>query len=128
MDFGFRRIGIAVGESEHRVATARPALASAGSLAKDADAIAKLARAEEADAVIVGIPYQGEGAGRQAKICLQLADLIQARGCNVLTQDEAGTTLEATAELRDMGWKASQRKRLVDGESARRILERYWSD
>lgn len=125
VDFGFSRIGIAVGESEGGIATPRPPLKASGALKADAAAIARLAKSEECVQVIVGVPLGGED-DRQARICRTLAEHIAGFGCVVLTVDESMTTTESHLALGEIGVSAAKRKRVVDGESARRILERFF--
>lgn len=127
IDFGSKRIGIAFGESDHRIATARKPLEASGTLKKDAEAIIAIARSEEAEKLVVGIPVNPEGDDRMARICTKLADILREMGWSVETVDEAMTSVAAEADLADAGLKASERRKLRDGEAAIRILERYWN-
>lgn len=127
VDFGGARIGIAVGEMEHGVTTARPALVAAGSLAGDAESIASRAKDEDADAVIVGVPVNPADT-RMERICRQLAARLREHGLAVHEIDEAFTSAEADAKLLGAGLKASKRKRLHDGEAARLIIERFFNE
>lgn len=127
VDYGFARIGLAVGESEPKIASPRPALAAAGSLKKDAAALHSVAQRERVDLVVVGIPVQDEeGDGRMARICRTVAENLRELGLTVETVDEAMTSVEADANLREMGLKASERRRHRDGEAACRILDRWF--
>lgn len=101
IDFGRRRIGLAVGESSPRACRARPVLAASGSLGRDAEAIAALAAREEVDLVVVGIP-EGSEDDRQASICRRLADEIRARGLEVHLVDESLTSVEAHSAMRQV--------------------------
>lgn len=126
IDFGFTRIGVAVGETEVRITTPRPAMAASGALKKDAEAIAALARREQADAVVLGLPVEQNGEeGRMARICRSLADHLRGNGLAVHLVDESMTSVAADDLLRQDGLKASQRRKLRDGEAAAMILERY---
>jgi putative Holliday junction resolvase len=129
IDLGLKRIGIAVGESEHRVTSARPAVAASGSLGRDAQAISDLARGEQADALVVGLPLGSEGEdGKIAKAGMKLADKLREFGWTVHTVNEAMTSVEAEDNLRRDDHKASVRRRMRDGEAARLILERYFDE
>lgn len=130
VDFGFARIGLAVGESEHGITSMRPPIAASGKLADDAAKIAALAKREEAEVVVVGLPYEEDGtAGRMVRVCLQLADRLQEQGCTVATVDESGSTHAAEANLRQQSeLKASQRRKMRDAEAARIILERFFDE
>jgi putative Holliday junction resolvase len=130
IDFGRQRIGVAVGETELEIATPRQPLQASGKLDTDADAIAKIAKTEEADLVVVGVPEMadaGDG-GRMQRGCRELGARLQRRGLRVEFVDEALTSVEAEAALRQTGLTAAKRKERRDGEAAARILERYMSE
>jgi len=129
IDFGFKRIGVAVGETEVGIVTPRAPMAASGTLKKDADAITLLARREEVDAVVLGLPVEESGEeGRMARICRTLAGHIIGNGIQVHLVDESMTSVQADGTLREEGLKASQRRKLRDGEAAALILERYLDD
>jgi putative Holliday junction resolvase len=129
VDFGFRRIGIAMGESELGIGSPRKALDASGSLKKDAEAISSVARAEEASLVVVGLPIEPTGEeGRMARICRQLGGHIETLGTPVAFIDESLSSREADRNLMDAGLKASQRRKKVDGEAAMTIMERFWNE
>lgn len=127
VDFGGSRIGIAVGHAGHGITTARPPIAATGSLKRDAVSIAALAAAEEADAVVIGIPENSED-GTMARICRILAEHVREAGIVVYTVDESFSTHEAEESLRRTELKASGRRKRRDGESARIILERFFNE
>lgn len=126
VDFGSKRIGIAVAESDPRAISLRPALTPAGALKKDAVALVAFAKKEQADKIILGLPENSEGEDqRMARVCRMLADHISGLGVSVELVDESLTSVGAEDHLREMGLKASERKKLRDGEAAARIIERY---
>lgn len=124
VDFGSKRIGIAVGESEFNIVTPRPTIIPTGTLAKDAKTIAELARGELAAEVVVGVPYNEEDQ-RMQTICLRLAEEIGRLGIEVRTVDESMTSVGAESVMRDL--KGSQIRKRKDGEAACRIIERYFA-
>ena len=126
VDFGGRRIGLAAGESEHGVASARPNLEASGTLAVDAEAIAGLAKKEEADVVVVGLPLDGGGETKMSLVCRKLGACIEERGVTVRYIDESLTSAESEREMAAAGLKGSERRKRSDGESACRILERFF--
>lgn len=129
IDLGLKRIGIAFGESDHGVTSARPPLAASGTLGRDAQTISDLARREHAEALIVGLPLGEEGEdGKIAKAGLKLAEKLRELGWTVHTVNEAMTSVEAEANLRADDFKASVRRKMRDGEAARLILERYFNE
>jgi len=126
VDLGKVRIGVAVGETEPRVVTPRPTLAASGTLRRDADALAQLAKKEEAEAVVVGLPIGLDGQeDGMTKACRLLADLLRERGYAVHLVDETMSSVQAEASLLEAGLKASERRRKRDGEAASLILERF---
>jgi putative Holliday junction resolvase len=126
IDFGFKRIGVAVAETEVGIVTPRAPFEASGALKRDAEAITLLAKREEVDAVVLGLPIEESGEeGRMARICRTLADHIAGNGIVVHLVDESMTSVQADGALRQDGLKASQRRKLRDGEAAALILERY---
>jgi putative Holliday junction resolvase len=126
VDFGGKRIGIAVGESQTKVASPRPNLAASGTLARDAEAIHSLARAEEAQLVVIGLPLDESGETRLARVCRRLGEAVRALGVEVDYVDESYTSAEAEREMTDAGLKGSVRRKRSDAEAACRILERFF--
>lgn len=126
VDFGMARIGIAVGETEFTLATAKAPLKASGKLKVDAAAIVELAKKEEADLVVVGLPVEEDGEeGKMARIARMLAGHIEAAGVKTALVDERMTSVEVEKGLRTLDLKASERRKLRDGEAASLILERY---
>jgi putative Holliday junction resolvase len=132
VDFGFKRIGIAIAESEPMIITARAPIEASGTLKKDAARLIEIAKREEVDRVVVGLPLEDGEEGRMARICRTLAGHIAEGGIPVDLEDESMTSVEAEATLRSIpsgdgagSLKASERRKLKDGEAARLILERY---
>lgn len=129
VDFGAARIGVALGESEHGITSPRPALAASGSLKRDASAIGELARREQAEAIVVGMPLGDEGAPtRMSQVAAKLVERLKELGWVVNTVNEAMTTVEAEGNLLRDDHKASVRRRMRDGEAARLILERFFDE
>lgn len=125
VDFGSKRIGIAVGVSEPMVATPKPYLVPTGTLAKDALQLASLAKQHEADVVVVGIPHNDENP-RMANICMKLAEAIRKLGLEVEEIDESLSSVEAESRLLAMDLTAATRRSHRDAEAACILLERYF--
>lgn len=125
IDFGFKRIGVAVGETDFGIASARPPLVASGSLKRDAETIHQLAIKEQADMVVIGLPLEFEEEGRMSRVCRTLGGHLADKGVRVEFVDETLSSVEAEAALREDDLKASQRRKLRDGEAARLILERF---
>jgi putative holliday junction resolvase len=126
IDFGFKRIGLAIAETEVAIITPRAPIAASGTLKTDAGVLSEYAKRESVDAIVIGLPLDEEGAvGKMARICRTVADHLRADGHTVYTVDETLSSVQAEAGLRELGLKASQRRKLRDGEAARVILERF---
>lgn len=126
VDLGKARIGLAVGEVEHGVATPRPNMSASGSLKRDAQALGDMAIREQADGFVVGVPTHEDD--RMARACRLLAELLATSGFRVFEVDESFSTHEAETALRQTDLKASGRRKLRDGEAARIILERFFDE
>jgi putative holliday junction resolvase len=143
VDFGFKRIGLAVAETEPQIITARATIEASGTLKIDAEKLAVIAKREEVDTVVVGLPIEESGEeGKMARICRRLGGLLADHGVEVCFVDESYSSLEAERNLRldhqgqdapdthaleghGTVLKASQIRKLKDGEAARLILERF---
>lgn len=129
VDWGTKRIGLAVGETDLRIATARPFVVATGSLRKDSQAIFELARKEQAEAVVVGLPLTEDNEPSPlAKIGMKLAGHLSELGMKVYTVNEALTSIEAEGRLKEAGVRAARRKDRRDGQSAAVILERFFDE
>lgn len=101
MDFGFKRIGIAVAETSPQIITARPAIEASGTLKVDAARLSEMAKREEAELLVLGLPVEESGEeGRMARICRTLAGLIGEHGVRVELVDERMSSIEAENLLR----------------------------
>ena len=126
IDFGGTRIGLATADDAHGIPSPLPVLMASGTLAKDAAAIAAIAKKQEAELAVVGLPLNEDGSdSKMARICRMLGTQIEAQGLKVAYVDESFTSAESEAALGAMGMKASQVRRQVDGDAAARIVLRY---
>jgi putative Holliday junction resolvase len=126
VDFGFKRIGLAIADTSIGLPSPRPAMTASGALKRDAIAIDTFAKREQADAIVLGLPVEEDGVeGRMARVCRQLAGHLEALGRPVHLVDESLSSVQAEESMLHEGIKASQRKKRRDGEAACVILERY---
>lgn len=102
-----------------------PALNASGKLKVDATTIAGLAKRQEADKVVLGLPLEDGEEGKMARVMRQLGGHLTDAGLVVDYVDETLTSVEAEGVLLGTGMKASERRKHRDGEAACRILERY---
>ncbi len=126
LDFGSRRIGIALSDPEGTIASPHDSLERQG-LAKDVAALCELAREREVGEIVVGLPVHLDGRrGPEAKAAREFAKrLAEATGLPVDTFDERWTTVEAERSLREGGRKGARRRQVVDAVAAS-ILLRAW--
>jgi putative Holliday junction resolvase len=115
-DFGLKRIGVAVGESELRTAHPLPGIAAPGF-----DAIGKLVKEWRPDMLVVGLPVAENREHPMAKRVQRFARQLEGRfRLPVARVDERYTSVEAENLLRGMKRKA------VDSVAAQLILEQYF--
>ena len=126
IDFGGKRIGVAVGETEHKVASPRPQIEATGTLRLDAINIFALAKKEEAAKVVIGTPVVGTEETKMSRICRMLGAEIEKLGGTVDYVDESLTSVLAEEALRTQQWTAATVKKHLDSEAACQILERYF--
>lgn len=129
LDLGSRRIGVAVSDLSGIVASPLCVVKRSRSRDHDHRELARLARDEEADIVVVGLPLSLDGSvGRAAKGALAesraLASLVDVP---VVTHDERFTTVTAERSLREGGVRGDQRRQVVDKVAAAIMLQ-AWLD
>ena len=92
LDHGSRRIGVAVGDIETRMAFARPALRRR-SLEADVRAVAGMAEEEAATLVVLGLPLNMDGTeGQQAEAARSFGTALAGAGLRVAYEDERLTS------------------------------------
>src|SRR3569832_425011 len=100
VDWGTTRIGIAVGEDDHKIVSPRNVVQPTGTLKKDAVQLIAVAKNEQADAIVLGLPLEPGGeVGRMAKIARMLAKEIEQAGMRVELVDETLTSVQAEREM-----------------------------
>ena len=130
IDLGSRRIGVAVSDSDGRVATPLTVVERHRDRQRVHRTIAELAREWEVDQVVVGLPIDLSGqVGPAASAVLEECDLLAAAvGVPVVTHDERMTTRIADRALRERGdLDGRDRRKVVDMVAASVILQ-DWLD
>ena len=130
-DFGFKRIGIASGDSLTGSAAPRRPV-TCGTHGPDWEAIAREVRALAPARLVVGEPYNVDGSeGTLTGAARAFArELARRFGLPVHLVDERYSSLEATAALgarRARGERRRVRRGDIDGAAAAVILERYFA-
>ena len=127
VDFGLKRVGLAVCDSLHILATPLP-VCYTKSMRNSIDYVAKVAKEQGVGAVVVGLPLNLDGSesvqsGRARAFARNLGKVT---GLPVELFDERLTTVEADELLKEAGVvKASDRAKLVDSMAAKVILQSY---
>jgi putative holliday junction resolvase len=131
VDWGERRIGLAVSDALGILATGLPTLEIRG----EAEAVARLAdtiRTVEADSVVVGLPLTLKGERGEAARAVErfVAALRRVTPVDVALFDERLTSVIAERRMRELGEKrgtrakrGSGRKQKVDQGAAVALLE-----
>ncbi|MFO0909634.1 MAG: Holliday junction resolvase RuvX [Isosphaeraceae bacterium] len=129
IDFGTKRIGCAVSDSDRRLATPLEVY-HLRDPAQDARHFVRLVEDNEVDRIVVGLPvHLGGGEGMVARRAREFgAWLAQVTKRVVVFYDERFTTSDAEESLIEAGFKRSKRKDLRDMLAARILLQNYLDD
>ena len=124
MDWGERRIGLALSDPLGILASPLPTLEIRG----EAEAVARVAdtiREVEADAVVVGLPLTLKGERGEAALSAErfAARLREVCEVEVSLYDERLTSALAQRRMRETGEKSRGRKGRVDAGAAVALLE-----
>ena len=127
IDYGSKRIGLALSDALGLTAQGLPTLMHPGSEEKLLEAIESTVRRYEASTVVLGLPLNMNGTkGPQALRVEALAEALRKRlSVSVDCWDERLTTASVERHFRE--WKLSpvKRKKLADRLSAQLILQDY---
>jgi putative Holliday junction resolvase len=126
VDWGERRIGLAVSDPSGVIASPLPTLEVKGREEAIAG-VAKAALEHEAERIVVGLPLLMSGErGRAAEAALRFAKSLGERtGLAVETYDERLTSAQSRRRLHDVGVKTGRAKGKVDQGAAVVLLESY---
>ena len=126
LDFGKRRIGLAVSDELGITAQGLPTLQRTNK-AQDLDALDQLIRERGVALVVMGQPLHMSGTeGRQANYAAQFARTLEAHAqVEVRMWDERLTTVEANRVLKQSGVSRQKQRAAVDRLSAVLILQSY---
>jgi putative holliday junction resolvase len=127
VDWGERRIGLAVSDPQEIIASGLPTLVVDG-LEAAVGGVIRVAREVEAERLVVGMPLRMDGGrGEAAEAAQRFADRLQA-GCDLTvdTYDERFTSALSERRLREAGVRTTGRARArVDQGAAVALLESY---
>ncbi len=121
LDVGEKRIGVAVGDSNVRIAVPYETIEVDGS---ELETIAEIIIKEKADAVVVGYPRNQAGEPTaQTRLVEEFASRLTDMAPEIVFQDESLTSV--AAEERLAGYKKPYSKADIDALAAAIILQDY---
>jgi putative Holliday junction resolvase len=127
VDLGSKRIGVAITDSEQRVATGVAVLVRTGDQAADHQALAELVTSYQAVGIVVGLPLSLSGRmGPAAEaVAAEVAELKRRVSVEVVNVDERLTTLAAAGTLRAEGRSARDQRAVIDQNAAALLLQTW---
>ena len=121
IDYGARRIGIAVSESGV-LATPHSVIRNEGDVV---GALARLAADLDAEIIVLGLPRR-QHADRREQMFRDLAERLRQKTCKeVVLWDESLSTAEASDRVRQTGRNRRDAQREIDMHAAAVILQSY---
>ncbi len=123
IDWGLRRIGVAVSDAGHDFVFVRPVVVVPRGADNHANLIADIAKKESVVGIVVGLPLYSDGSDSDTtKMVRMFIDaLAKVTDLPICTIEE---NLTSAAAQENMGWVGmSKLKENLDSESARVILE-----
>ncbi|MDF1597653.1 MAG: Holliday junction resolvase RuvX [Acidimicrobiia bacterium] len=125
VDYGTRRVGVALSDPLHITARGHSVLDAAA--VDVVAAIAEIAREREVERVVVGLPVSLSGyEGPSAEAARDLAGRIAAAtGLPVELSDERFTTRTAESSLIEANVRRRRRRQLIDQVAAAVMLQHY---
>jgi putative Holliday junction resolvase len=129
IDLGEKRIGVALSDSDGRMALPYDTVLRSGDRPREHRELAALVEEAEAEVVVVGMPYsldgsEGPAAGRTRKEVQQLARSINVP---IETYDERFTTVTANHALQGADIDGRRRRKVVD-KTAAAVMLQAWLD
>ena len=127
IDYGARRVGLALSDPTRTLATGLPTLERKGGDAWLAGEVERMVRENDVAEVLLGHPLNMDGTrGPRAREVERFAELLRERlPIPVRLWDERLTTVRAQRVLRESGVKARAGKTRLDRLSAVLILQNY---
>jgi len=127
-DFGERRMGVAVGELELKLAHPLETV-QAVSDGERLQSIERLVREWRPVALVVGLPAHLDGQEHElSRRCRNFARRLRTRfGIDTYLTDERLTSHAAALALSDAGVRGRRQKEMLDQVAAQQILDTYFS-
>ncbi len=126
LDIGTRRIGVAVGSTDLKLATPLGVVARS-TIERDAEEIRAWVEQYAAETIVVGLPRELDGStGAQAETVMKYAQALKLRlGLPLEFYDERYSTAEALKQRREMGVSEKRGRATIDAAAAAIILQDF---
>ena len=126
VDWGERRIGLAVSDPTGVIATALPTL-TVGGRDEAVGRVAAVASESEAERIVVGLPLRMSGERGEAAVAAErFAEALRRRTeIPIYTYDERLTSALSQRRLHERGVRTGHAKGMVDAGAAVALLESY---
>ena len=127
LDFGDRRVGVAISDLDKEVAFPRDVL-TIKKMSDLLNEIRSLCHAESVVKIVLGLPIEMDGTwGERAKKTEAFRKKLEAAipGIEIEYFDERLTSVEAGKILQEQGYKTHEHKGKIDAIAAQKILEHY---
>ena len=127
IDYGRRRIGLAISDEAEFLARPLDPYVRTHSLQKDLDHLSQLAKEFEVGTIVVGLPLNMDATKGEMALEVEefVAQLRAVSKVNIVVSDERLTSAEAERVLLEGNVKRKDRKQLRDGLAAALILQGY---
>lgn len=128
-DFGLKRIGVAVGEFELKLAHPLDTI-TVSNLEQTMAAIEKLIKEWRPECLLVGHPHHENGAPHALSGAIKdfVKKLEQRTQLEVVLSDESYSSAAASMALRDAGINGRKQKAMLDSVAAQEILQGYFEN
>ena len=126
IDFGTRRIGLALSDPTGTLASPLPFLENSGPQ-KVITALQELVQAQDVQTVVIGLPRNMDGTYGPAaqKVREFIAQIQPHLSAKMICQDERLTTVQASRGLSQIGLSQKELRKKVDSSSAALILQQF---
>lgn len=129
VDFGLKRIGLAVSDESGRIALPLKMIPAGKSFKESSQNVLSALSSFENDleAIVVGMPLLLNGRhGEMADLAMRFAETLKRESrFRVETVDERLSTAQAERALKEMSYSRKKRAQIVDSASAALVLQTY---
>lgn len=124
LDWGTRRIGVAISDDERRLAVGLTVWP--GEALEYLPLLKKTLQDEEISLVVIGLPLTLQGAeGESAQAVRKFADVVRGLGIEVTFADERFTSFQASRSLSQVGVNQKKQRGKLDMAAAVLLLQSF---